>query len=258
MKTNYLVFGDGLLGNTFKYTSSNTIVLSKDQCDIRQKDDIRDALRYYSPKFVINAAGIVPRNEKASIEETFKVNTFSPHYMADLCYKKYRFVHISTDCVFAGTRGQYTEKDVPDAADLYGMSKALGEPTDALVLRLSFVGLPDPKGRGLFAWAQQQEEILGYDRVFWNGITVLEAVRQIKILVESGADSIRHVYGYTVSKYELLLLAKEIFGWTVNIYKETEDTSTPHISDKTLSSVYATGFVNKPLRQQLEEMALVT
>lgn len=254
MKVNTLVFGDGLLGSAFKHFES--IVLSHAQCDITQKDQLKSAISYYNPRVVVNAAGIVPKNS-AGVETTFKVNSFAPHYIADVCYKKCQFVHISTDCVFSGEKGNYTERDVPDASDIYGMSKLFGEPLNALVIRASFVGLPDPKGRGLLAWASQQEELVGYDKVFWNGVTPFELIRVLNQLVSEGITGVRHVYSYTLSKYELLKCAKELFGWTMPLYKESDTHASPHECNKTLGSLYATGFVAKPIRRQLKELVHV-
>jgi len=252
MKVKTLVFGDGLLGNTFK-TQPKTAVLSRKQCDITQKDQIKDALNYYRPETVINAAGIVPRHADTA-ETMFKVNSFAPHYIADLCDRNTYFIHISTDCVFSGDKGNYTERDVPDATDMYGMSKLFGEPYDGLVIRTSFVGIPDPKQRGLLAWAQSQKEIIGYDKVLWNGVTVKELVNHLQIYIGERVTGTRHVYSYTVSKYELLTCAKEVFGWTMPIYRDTESPGKNHICNKTLSSIYANGFIVKPIRQQLKEL----
>lgn len=252
MKVDTLVFGDGLLGNTFRYFDG-MVVLSHAQCDITQKDQIKSAVSYYNPRVVVNAAGIVPKNP-TSIETTFKVNSFAPHYIADVCYKKCQFVHISTDCVFSGEKGNYNERDIPDASDIYGMSKVFGEPSNSLVVRVSFVGLPDSKGRGLLAWASQQEELIGYDRVFWNGVTTFELIKMVRQLTHEGALGTRHIYSYTISKYELLKCAKEVFGWNMPLYKESETDSTKHECNKTLGSVYSTGFIAKPIRAQLEEL----
>lgn len=252
MRVDTLVFGDGLLGSSLK-TLPKTVVLSKSQCDITQREQVKDALNYYHPEVVINAAGIVPKNP-AIIETMFKVNSFSPHYIADICFRNHYFIHISTDCVFSGDGGNYTERDVPDATDMYGMSKLLGEPYNGLVIRTSFIGLPDPKQRGLLAWAQQQKEIIGYDRVFWNGVTTKELVTKLQEYTHERITGIRHVYSYTVSKYELLNCAKEVFGWTMPIYRETDSIGKSHVCNKTLSSVYSTGFINKPIKQQLREL----
>lgn len=252
MRTDILVFGDGLLGTAFKVLPK-TEVLSKDRCNILNKDDIKEALNYFRPKVVVNAAGIVPKHP-ANVETTFKVNAFAPHYIADVCYRKCYFIHISTDCVFSGKRGMYTEKDDTDARDIYGMSKQLGEPSDGLVVRTSFIGLPDPKQRGLLAWAEKQSEITGYDRVFWNGVTTLELITKLLNYVHEEVTGVRHVYSYTMSKYELLKCAKNVFGWKMPIYRETDIQPDPHSYDKTLSSIYATGFISKPIKQQLREL----
>lgn len=82
----YLVFGDGLLGNSFKILN-NALVLSKSQCDITDKDAVYEVIKRYKPLVVINAAGIVPRSTE-STETMFKVNSFAPHSIADICRKR--------------------------------------------------------------------------------------------------------------------------------------------------------------------------
>lgn len=253
MRAKYLIFGDGLLGHIFNNYEDCT-VLSRQQCDITKMDDVRKIIDYYRPQVVINCAGIVPKNG-ASIEYMFKVNSFAPHYLAEICGKKCFLIHVSTDCVFKGDKGQYIETDRMDATDIYGMSKIFGETHETgLVVRTSFVGYPDPKQRGLLSWAQQQEEIIGYDNVFWNGLTNQELAKKLLELADLRVVGTRHVYSYTVSKYELLVCASEILDWNIPVIPESEISAKPHVSDKTLSSIYYTGFVAKPIRQQLEEL----
>lgn len=251
MKPKYLVFGDGLLGSTLGRELPRCVVLSKEQCDITDKDQVSHTLKEYSPEIVINAAGIVPKYP-SNAEYMFQVNSFAPQFLAEICHK---LVHISTDCVFSGARGKYTERDKPDAQDMYGMSKALGEPERALVIRTSFVGLPDPKGRGLLHWAAEQKEIVGYDCYMWNGTTTVELAKKIDELVTHYRYGIRHVYSYTLSKFELLRIANDVFGWDATIHSESSCTvENKHITDKTLASVYANGFITTPTAVQLRNL----
>jgi dTDP-4-dehydrorhamnose reductase len=254
MKIKYLVLGNGLLGSVFR-NFVDTAVLSRAMCDITDKENTREVIKYYDPQVVINCAGIVPKST-ASVEQTFKTNSFAPHYLADLCRNKRKLIHISTDCVFSGDRelGRYKETDEPDATDIYGMSKLLGEPKDALVIRTSFIGLPDIRGHGLLAWAEKQSEIIGYDRVLWNGVTTLELADKIYEYSHEDVTGLRHVYSYTLSKYELLLAAAYIFNWKVDIVPETDVTEDTHKKNTTLSSIHTNGFVVKSIQRQLREL----
>lgn len=251
-----LVLGDGLLGSAFEKYGNDTVVISKRGCNITSDIDVRHILALHKPEAVINCAGIVRKNP-ASAEEMFDVNATSPHKLAAECSDRdIKLVHISTNCVFQGRKGGgYTEVEEPDATDIYGASKLVGEPDYGLTIRTSFVGLPDPKGRGLLAWAEQQPlQILGYDHVYWNGVTTLSLVGKIMEYVHEDVQGIRHVYGQKVSKYILLEMANDVFGWNIPVVAESTLYDTIHEENKTLASIYYTGFIPKPLYQQLEEL----
>ena len=251
--TKYLIFGDGLLGTAFKQ-QADTVVLSRLECDITNKEDIIRALDEFTPDVVVNCAGIVPKN-KVPPGDMFKANSFAPHIISDICQGNSKFVHISTNCVFDGKRASYSERDLTNATDVYGVSKTLGEPDNAFVIRTSFVGLPDPNGRGLLAWAKTQDSIIGYDKVLWNGVTTVELVKKITELVKQDITGIRHIHGFTYSKYEVLKIANEIlFGGRLNIQQETKITTNPHVENKTLMSLYDDGYVRIPIEQQLKEL----
>jgi len=106
------------------------------------------------PDLVLNAVGIVKQRADAKVSiPSIQVNSLWPHLLADACERAAaRMVHVSTDCVFSGSRGMYTEDDVPDAFDLYGRSKLLGEVTDrenAVTLRTSIIGWQPGAATGL-------------------------------------------------------------------------------------------------------------
>lgn len=120
-----------------------------------------------------------------------------------------RLIQISSDGVFDGRRGRYAERDVPDANDLYGVAKFLGEVDDgeAVTLRLSVVG-PELVGRrGLLEWfLAQQKTCHGHARSFFSGLTSTEIARAIHefILPRASLTGIHHLAGPRVSKFELL------------------------------------------------------
>ena len=247
-----LVLGDGLLGNAFKPFAK---VLAKSECDITARSDVEQALDKYQPKVLINCAGIVPKHPSGMMN-MFQVNAYAPHLLEIECQRRgIKLVHISTNCVF-GKDGPYSEYSETHPTDLYGMSKLLGEPKQdikTLVIRTSLVGLPDPKGRGLLAWASRQSSLVGFDRVLWNGVTTKELVNQILLLTNQNKYGIVHVASNeTLSKFELLELAKDIFKWDVTIGKESALIERPHVENKTLLAEQ--GLVTKSLRQQLKEL----
>lgn len=242
-----LVFGDGLLGNILR---DRCVVLSHKECDITNRYAIRAALRKYKPKVVINCAGIVPkRNDKLDV--MYQVNAVGPLNIEEECFGCCKFVQISTNCVFNGLYGNYTEKDVPDPRDNYGWSKLLGERGD-LVIRTSFIGLPDNGKRGLLYWLQHAEHIVGYDGVAWNGVTHLTLRKLLYQYIDEGREGLFHIYSEPTTKYDILVAANEIFGFNKTIIPESSTRLTVHLENKTLNSIY--NEPEKPIKEQLQEM----
>lgn len=164
------------------------------------------------PDVVINAVGIVKqRDESADIVQSIKVNALLPHRLAAICRAVgARLIHISTDCVFRGDRGSYRESDVPDATDIYGRTKLLGEVSDegCLTLRTSIIGLELHRRRSLIEWyLQASGTIPGYTRAVFTGVTTMELGRIIRRLIESHPEisGIYHVGSKPVSKFDLLV-----------------------------------------------------
>src|SRR4029450_12712014 len=129
---------------------------------------------------VVNAVGIVKQRREADDPATaIVVNALLPHRLAERCREVgARLIHLSTDCVFAGTRGAYTEADVPDAGDLYGRSKLLGEVDreGCLTLRTSMTGREIQSSRGLIEWflSRRGQHVPGYSRARFRGLTTLQ------------------------------------------------------------------------------------
>jgi dTDP-4-dehydrorhamnose reductase len=117
------------------------------------------------------------------------------------------------------------------------------------------VNYPDPKGRGLLASVANEKVVTGYDRVFWNGLTAKELARMlVEEIIPMKLSNIIHLYGETISKYELLKQAKLVLGFNYQLVKESEVTDTPHESNKTLASMLPELQCKKSFKQMLEEM----
>ena len=187
------------------------------------------------PAAVINCIGILNKNAEENHALAVKLNSLLPHYI-DMLSEKYnfKFVHVSTDCVFDGTKGKYDEKSLPDSTSFYGRSKALGEVINrrSVTLRTSIVG-PDsnPNGIGLFQWfMNQKEKTEGYNKVIWTGVTTIELAKIILISIEKNICGLNHVVNNDfISKYDLLKLFKKEFKKEITI--EKDDTI---VSEKTL------------------------
>ncbi|MCU0240926.1 MAG: SDR family oxidoreductase [Vicinamibacteria bacterium] len=178
------------------------------------------ALDQARPQVVVNCVGLVKqlpaaRDPRAAIA----INALLPHRLAALCRPRgIRLVHISTDCVFAGRRGHYSESDIPDAEDLYGRTKALGEIDGAgcLTLRTSIIGRELYGAHGLVEWflAQPGPVVPGYTRAIFSGLTTL-AFADALALVIARCPQMQGVYqvaAQTIDKYSLLVGLREAFG----------------------------------------------
>jgi dTDP-4-dehydrorhamnose reductase len=184
------------------------------RCDIADPASVR---RVLAADFdaVINAAGVT---KVRAIDEaaTMRINGEAPHVLADICTERgLRLVHVSTDCVFSGSRGQYSEADVPDADDVYGRSKLAGEVVrdGHLTVRTSFVGREIFTAHGLLEWFLSQRGVVrGYRRVFWSGVTTV-VLSRVLLLLGSRCDvsGILHVASERIDKCSLLHLLAEAY-----------------------------------------------
>ena len=189
------------------------------ECAYRLIDKIR-------PNVVINAVGIVKQrpDAKAAIP-SIEVNSLWPHLLADAC-ERYdaRTVHVSTDCVFSGSRGGYKEDDVPDAFDLYGRSKLLGEVIDranTVTLRTSIIGWQIGEPTGLVGWfaAHRSEALNGFTKAVFSGLTtqaLTEVIRDV-VMPDPSLSGLWHVSVDPIDKYTLLTELAAAIGWNVEI-----------------------------------------
>jgi len=181
------------------------------EVDARYFEQVEDVIRDFKPDAVVNAVGIVKqRAESYDYIQSLEINSLLPHKLSVLCGDVgARFVHMSTDCVFSGRAGMYTEDDAPDASDLYGRSKLLGEvsETHAITLRTSIIGLELSRKKSLIEWfLQQQGEIRGFEKVIYSGFTTMEMARIIEFILASQTNlsGVWHVASKPISKYDLL------------------------------------------------------
>ncbi len=199
------------------------------EVDVRNFETVRKTFAAFRPDAVINATGIVKqRAEAEQALPSIEINALFPHRMAALCAEAgARLVHMSTDCVFSGNRGNYVEADVPDAGDIYGRSKLLGEVSapPAITLRTSIIGRELSRKTGLLEWfLAQQGTIRGYRRAIFSGFTTIEMARIIEMLLMRfpQAHGLYHVSSAAISKYELLTLIRNRLGLATRIDPEDE------------------------------------
>ena len=185
--------------------------------DVMNKSQVEEVIHQNKPEFIINCVGVLIKGSKAQPDRAIYINAYFPHLLkkcADEVGAK--LIHISTDCVFSGKKGNYTEEDFCDADDVYGRSKALGEIINEkdLTLRTSIIG-PELKqnGEGLFHWFMNQtNEIKGYTNAIWSGVTTLELAKAIDASIKMGKSGLIQLSnGIPISKFNLLMLFKEIW-----------------------------------------------
>jgi dTDP-4-dehydrorhamnose reductase len=218
---------------------------------------ITDCLSYgWTPDYIINCIGIIKPYSEKNIEETIFVNSMFPHILARQAKELgIKVFHITTDCVYSGLKGSYSEADKFDPLDIYGKSKSLGEPKDCFVLRTSIIG-PETKGKlSLLEWFFQQEgkEISGFSNHFWNGITTLECSKVIDQIIKGNLyeHGTKHIFSSTVSKFEMLNIFKSIYSRDIKI----KDTKANEFCDRTLSTINKS-FLEKINIQNFENMII--
>jgi dTDP-4-dehydrorhamnose reductase len=198
--------------------------------DAANFDSIVRAVAEVKPQAVVNCIGIIKqlREAKAPLV-SLSINSLLPHRLANLCRAaSARLIHISTDCVFSGRKGNYTEDDVSDAEDLYGRTKFLGE-VDApgcLTVRTSIIGRELGTSSGLLDWffGNRGGKVRGYTRGIYSGFTTLALARILADLLEQqpALSGVYQVSSAPISKFALLSLVNEIFGLEICIEPESE------------------------------------
>ncbi|WP_334075759.1 MULTISPECIES: SDR family oxidoreductase [Paenibacillus] len=209
------------------------------------------------PDIVINAVGVLNQFAERDKINAYHINGFLPHRLqraADLTGA--RLIHISTDCVFEGTRGAYNEEDEPDGRSVYAVTKALGEirAPGHLTIRTSIIG-PEIRTRriGLMNWFMSSSgEVSGYTRVMWNGVTTLELAKAVDAVMDSSLSGLIHLaQPAPVSKHDLLLLIRE----TWNLKHITVVPSDTPVQDRTLVSTRTDWtYQVPPYREMLKEL----
>lgn len=232
-----------------------------DGLDLRDFTRLNEVLNEVKPSVIVNCAGVTLRSKEALDKNSaISVNALLPHRLADWCSRSgSRLIHFSTVCVFDGKTGGYTEDSPPDARDLYGMTKALGDvnASFALTLRSSFIGREIFGGTELLEWflAQKGKKIKGFTKALFTGLTTNKLAELVGDLIDNhpGLNGLYHVSSETVSKYELLKLMKEAYGLDVQI--EPDDSFECRRDLNADRFAKAMGFACPPWKRLMAEMA---
>ena len=199
--------------------------------DINNFSSVIYAIETIKPDVVINCIGGTKHKKEGNNPlYAIELNALLPHRLAQLCEQvQARFIHISTDCVFSGTKGMYMESDSPDANDIYGRSKALGEVTSgsALTLRTSTIGHELQSQNGLLNWfLSQGKSCKGFEKAIFSGLPTVvfaEIIRDV-IFENKKLRGLYNVAANPINKYELLKLIAAVYKKAIHI--EVDDSFT--------------------------------
>ena len=192
--------------------------------NVRSADQLIEVLEEFQPQAIVNAVGII--KQRSSARESIpnlEINSLFPHRLAMLCKTiNARMIHLSTDCVFSGKKGNYREDDPSDALDLYGKSKYLGEVNEhhCVTLRTSMIGRELSRKKSLLEWFLAQKGFIkGFKKAIFSGFTTKELSRIIEIILTQHpyASGIYHISSAPISKFDLLALIKEGLNLPVEI-----------------------------------------
>lgn len=225
--------------------------------DVNNFSSIIQAVSEIKPDVVVNCIGATKHKKEGNNPlNAIALNALLPHQLAQVCnLAEVRFIHISTDCVFSGKDGFYSEPAFADADDVYGRSKALGEVTyhGALTLRTSTIGHELQSNYGLLNWfLSQKSSCKGFNKAIFSGLPTVvfaQVIRDI-VLKNTQLTGLYHVAAQPINKYELLKMIATVYKKEINI---EEDESL--IIDRSLDASkfnQATGY-NPPAWQNLIE-----
>ena len=213
--------------------------------DIQDVDSLARVVCDCKPTVIINCVGVVKQLAAANDPLiTIPINSVFPHRLLSIANLiGARVIHISTDCVFNGLKGMYKETDAPDANDLYGRSKYLGELSDnrnAITLRTSIIGHELFSSNSLVDWfLKQDKDVQGYSKAIFSGFPTCELANIILQYVVPNEDlfGLYHVSSSPISKYELLSLIKREYKTEINIHEDDKFTIDRSLDSERFRSV---------------------
>jgi dTDP-4-dehydrorhamnose reductase len=227
--------------------------------DMEKPDNLIRVFAQVQPNVVVNCIGLTKHRKESDVPLlAIPINAVFPHRLATLCAAaRARLIHVSTDCVFSGGKGSYKESDLPDATDLYGKAKFLGEVKypHAITLRTSTIGHELQSRLGLLEWfLAQQVRCTGYRNAIFSGLpsTVFAKVVRDLVIPRAELSGLYHVGGSPISKHELLTLIAKVYGKSIEIESDEQ-----FVINRSLNSerfTLATGFVSPPWSELIKSM----
>jgi dTDP-4-dehydrorhamnose reductase len=240
----------------FKGILKNNILTGVDAGNF---DSLITAFSISRPQIVINCIGLV--KQLAEVDDplvVIPINALFPHQLSNLCDALgARLIHMSTDCVFKGTKGMYMESDFADADDLYGRTKLIGEVygDTSVTLRTSLIGYEINSMRSLIGWFLAQENaVKGYTKAIFSGLPTIEIAKLIGDLVIPNEDlrGLYHISADPIDKFSLLNLVKKEHQKNIAIVPDETITIDRSLNSSKFRS--ATGFRPAPWPELIKSM----
>ncbi len=231
--------------------------------DARSNDAIVSAIDRANADVVINCVGLIKQSPLAhDTAASLEINALFPHRLATACAAAgARMIHMSTDCVFSGIKGNYVEDDTSDAADLYGRTKYLGEVTskNVLTIRSSIIGRELRTSHGLVEWFlshnQNNADVRGWTNAIYSGFPTVVFADVLAAIVDRHAelDGIYHIASNPIDKYTLLCLLRDAFKSKIAI-EPSEDVRVDRSLDGSRFRK-VTGFAAPPWPEMIRRLA---
>lgn len=263
----YVLGSTGMLGRyVSKYLSQHfdVVNINRDMLDAsnvteEKVSELFDSLGIAKGDVIINCVGTIkPRVDQLGDLNAIRVNSVFPRVLANVSEKyNIHMIHPTTDCVYTGLKGKYTEDDKYDVADVYGMSKALGEPNNCTVIRTSIIGEEVGQQRSLVEWVKSSanQSVFGFTNHIWNGVTCLEFAIICKQIIDTNTYwiGIRHLHSNALNKKELVETISKIYNLNITVNPK----ETPIMCDRTLATKYEellASFSIPTLEEQISQM----
>jgi len=257
--TDHFVYGtvrhESYKFNTFLGDTKNIYT----DIDLLNDNTLTELLLKHRPDTVINCAGLTKHKQNASnVLDVLPINSIFSHKLVKLCgLSGTRVVHISTDCVFSGKKGNYSETDRSDASDLYGISKYLGEVdySNAITLRTSTIGHEKKSTAGLLEWfLSQSHSCKGFNNAIFSGLPTVTLAKIIRdyILNETNLSGLYHVSSAPIDKRSLLEIIAKVYNKNIQII--TDDSVVINRSLNGEKFLQATGYLAPPWSELVVEM----
>ncbi len=228
--------------------------------DVDNQDSLALLFARVKPDVVINCVGLIKQLADANDPlQAIPINSMLPHRLARLCdIAGARLIHVSTDCVFSGSKGNYLESDASDAKDLYGRSKFLGEVDypHCITLRTSIIGHELNSAKSLVGWfLAQQGAVKGYTKAVFSGLPTVELAHVIRdiVLPQPALHGLYHVAAEPINKFDLLTLVAQAYGKQIDIVADEQLTIDRSLNAERFRA--ATGYVAPAWPELIQKMA---